>query len=298
MRGHPQAVLPARHQRPDHPVPRGGGGGPGDRLHAGRTSIRRPAPPSAGASRPGRARLDGVPHGLSACVQLRADPSRHAARGRRRVLRHTRSVARSQHDAAARAGGERCDLDLRAQGGSFIGVRARAGQRPRVRGSAGRRSSHRARVQDRAVLAAVAGTVHLSGPLARDRAPVGARAQADDVRANGCDRGRSHLQPARGNRWRTQLGLSLHLDPRCSVHALCADADRFHRSRRPVHALDRESVSRAQPRQSPADHVRHRRPPRPHRGDSRSPRRVHELAAPCGSATARTSSSSSISMAS
>src|SRR6185369_14481776 len=91
---------------------------------------------------------------------------------------------------------------------------------------------------DDELLAGLGGTFEISRPLARDGEPVGADAEAADVAAAWFDRGGADVRAAGADRRPAQLGLSLHLDPRRVVHALCPDAARLHRGSAGVHALD------------------------------------------------------------
>ena len=107
-------------------------------------------------------------------------------------------------------------------------------------------------------------------------------------------------QPARGDRRRAQLGLPLHLDPRRRLHALRAAAHRLHRGGGALHGLAGGPLARARVarRRAAADHVRHRRPVRPRRGGRSTTSRATAARGRCASATAPTSSSSSTSTAS
>ena len=108
-------------------------------------------------------------------------------------------------------------------------LRPRAGSRdvhpPRLLRSGDPRSVR----AHRRVLAALARPVPLPGTLARDAAPLGADAEADDLQADGSDRRRPDDQPARADRRRPELGLPLHLDPRLGLLALRAAPPRLHR---------------------------------------------------------------------
>ena len=78
-----------------------------------------------------------------------------------------------------------------------------------------------------------------------------------------------HDLAARDAGRRAQLGLPLHVDARHDVHAAGAALPEPRLGGRRVHAVRRRP--RAEPGRRPADHVRHRRPPRPHRVDPRRP---------------------------
>ena len=107
------------------------------------------------------------------------------------------------------------------------------------------------------------GALQISRALARDGQPRGADAQAADFAALRLHRGRADLRPARGDRRQAQLGLSLHLDSRRVLHALCLDAPGLHGGGRSLHALDRGPVPRKDPFRPLASGVRagRRHPP-------------------------------------
>src|SRR5207248_8675599 len=98
--------------------------------------------------------------------------------------------------------------------------------------------------------------VFLQRPLARDGESVGAHSQTSDLRTNRGSRRRTYFRVAGGNRWRTQLGLSIHLDPRRFIHGLRLDASRLYRGSGGVHELDGGSLSRLQLGWLFTDHVR------------------------------------------
>ena len=75
---------------------------------------------------------------------------------------------------------------------------------------------------------------------------------------------------------RAQLGLPLHLDARHHVHAAGAALAQPRLGGRRVHAVRRRP--RAERGRRAADHVRHRRPARPHRVDARRPLRLRRRA--------------------
>ena len=123
------------------------------------------------------------------------------------------------------------------------------------------------------VLAALALAVPLPGTLARDAAPVGADAEADDVQADRGDRRSADDEPPGADRRRAELGLPLHVDPRLGVLALRASAARLHRRGRGLHGLADRAVPRAEglAARPASDHVRDRRPRRPRGGAPRTP---------------------------
>ena len=156
--------------------------------------------------------------------------------------------------------------------------------RERSRGSGRRHPSVRGRgrgrlSRDRRVLAPLAGAVHLFRPLARDRAALGAGAQASDLRADRGDRRRPDLQPARGHRRRAQLGLPLYLDPRFGVHDLRLPAPRLHQGSRS--ATSRSWRASAHKSKDGSLQIMYGIDGREQleRGDSRPPRRLPRLAA-------------------
>ena len=75
----------------------------------------------------------------------------------------------------------------------------------------------------------------------------------------------AHHVAARDPRRRAQLGLPLHLDPGLDVHLASPAFHELGLGGRRVHAVHRRP--RAQQGRRATDHVRHRRPPRPHRVD-------------------------------
>ena len=118
----------------------------------------------------------------------------------------------------------------------------RCGRARRAR-SGSRRSQQLLR-RDRRVLADLARAVHLHRALARDAAPLGAHAQAADLRADRRHRRRADGRPARADRRRAQLGLPLHLGPRRLVLALRAARPGLHRGGGGVRPLAAATASR------------------------------------------------------
>ena len=110
----------------------------------------------------------------------------------------------------------------------------------------------------------------------------------------GDGRGAHHLA-ARDPGRRAQLGLPLHLDPRLDVHAAGAALAQPRLGGRRVHAVRRRP--RAQRRRLAADHVRDRRPARPHRDRRATTSRAMSAPARCGSATAPSTSARTTSTA-
>ena len=78
-------------------------------------------------------------------------------------------------------------------------------------------------------ISGIAGSqMHLYRPLARNGVSIGADAQTDDLRADRSDYRLADLQPARVDRRRTELGLSLHLDSRLRLYAVWPVENRLH----------------------------------------------------------------------
>ena len=138
-----------------------------------------------------------------------------------------------------------------------------------------RRRPHR---RHRAVLAALAGAPPASPTtLPRARPALGAGDQGPDLHADRRHRGRAdHLAAGDAGR-RAQLGLPLHLDARLHLHAAGAALAEPGLGGRRVHAVRRRP--RADRGRLAADHVRHRRAPRPDRVDPRRPLRLRRRAA-------------------
>ena len=175
---------------------------------------------------------------------------------------------------AARPGpgrrGRRAGND-RSRGGS--GPRGDAGERRRraTAGGAARRGVAAVR-RHGGVLAILAWPVDLSWALARGGEPLGDHAQADDVRPDrgagrGADRG-----VARAGRRRAQLGLPLHLGPRCVVLGGRAAGHRVRRGGRAVRGVVGRSDPRAGRRRGRAaqHHVPGRRVERSQGGGARA----------------------------
>ena len=285
------ARVRARHQRARHHLalarrlgrgPRRAHDGPAaPRGHdhaahaaAGRRRRRPPARPHGRVhqrQRRGRARV-------RAGVRLRARARGLVAR-RRRTSRRRRERRRPDDPPADRHGA-------------------------RDRGQPGARAAHAARGRGALLLAVVGGGAGLArGPRGREGAarrhdallarlgrpgphprPRVARAdpalragdQGPHLHADRRDRRGAHHLAARDPGRRAQLGLPLHLDPRLDVHAAGAALARPRLGGRRVHAVHRRP--RDQRGRLAADHVRDRRPPRPHRDDARRPLRLRRRA--------------------
>ena len=127
--------------------------------------------------------------------------------------------------------------------------------------------------RDGDVLAAVVGP----GPDPRSPLPgadpaLGAGHQGSDLHADGRHRGGADGRTAGDARRRAQLGLPLQLDARLDVHPAGVALAEPGLGGRRVHAVRRRP--RAQRRRRHADHVRHRRAPRPQGVDARPPQRL------------------------
>ena len=109
-------------------------------------------------------------------------------------------------------------------------------------------------------------------PLARPDPALGARDQGADLHADRRDRRGADDVAARDAGRRAQLGLPLHLDARHDLHAAGAALAQPRLGGRRVHAVRRRR--RADRGRVAADHVRDRRPSRPHRDDPRRPLRL------------------------
>ena len=117
---------------------------------------------------------------------------------------------------------------------------------------------------------------HSRSPLAIPHHALGARHQGAYLPA---DRGHGRCAddfPARDARRRAQLGLPLQLDARFDVHAAGAALAEPRLGSQRVHGIRRRP--QAQRRRRPADHVRHRWPPRSHRVHARRPVRLRRRA--------------------
>ena len=159
-----------------------------------------------------------------------------------------------------------------------------------------RRRSQRADRGDDSLLAGVARPGAASRPpLARADPALGPGDQGPHLHADGRDRGGADHVPARDPWRRAQLGLPLHLDARLDLHPAGAALPQPRLGGRRVHAVRRRSGGQRGRRA--ADHVRDRRPPRPHRDDARRPLRLCGRAARCGSATAPSTSARTTSSA-
>ncbi len=240
---------------------------PGDAPHpsAGRRRRRPHARPYPRVHR--RSRRGGA--GVRARLRLRPDArdlgaGRRRPSGRRRHLRRAddpasavRHEARDRGDARARA--------PHARSRRHRVLRALLGRGPRRAG--GLRRCHPPHPAHGPLLAYVAEPrPDPRPPVARPDPTVGPDHQGPDVHADGCDRRRAHDVAAGDAGRRTQLGLPLHLDARHDVHAAGTALPRARLGSRRVHAVHRRY--RGDGRRLVADHVRDRRPPRPHRVDA------------------------------
>ena len=214
---------------------------------------------------------DGVRARGPAALRLRARGARGRDAPARRAVPRAVAGARARGGDRARrwaapdrgssASGRACARRSRCAAGRVADVRARARARgphlPPVPGARDRRGVR----GDRRLLAPLARAVALPRALARDGPPLGAHAEAADLRADRrARRGADHLA-ARADRRRAQLGLPLHVDPRRRVLALRAAAARLHRGGGGVHELADRPHARVEDRAvgPAADHVRDRR---------------------------------------
>ena len=118
--------------------------------------------------------------------------------------------------------------------------------------------------RDGEILARLGRPEPLSRPLARDGDALGAGAETPDLSADGSDRGGPHHEFARSGRWRTQLGLSLHVGAGRGVFGLFADAPGLHRRGRGVRVFHAGTLERGVAgRRAAQRDVRHRRSARP-----------------------------------
>ena len=228
------------------------------------------------------------PHGVlfrAPSLTLALEGAIAKAMGSERRLRRVGQGVRATFEVHA---GAVADVRARARpAGPHLPALSRARDRADVRG-------------DRRVLAPLARAVALPRALARDGPPLGADAEAADLRADRRARGGADDVAARADRRRAQLGLPLHVDPRRGVLALRAAAARLHRGGGRVHGVADRPHARVEARAvgAAADHVRHRRAGGADRGDAAALVRLPRLGARCGSATPPPSSASSTSTAS
>ena len=115
-------------------------------------------------------------------------------------------------------------------------------------------------------------SAHPRPSLARPDPALGARDQGPDLHADRRDGRGADDVAARDPGRRAQLGLPLHLDARHDLHAAGAALPEPRLGGRRVHAVRRRR--RAERGRLAADHVRDRRPARPHRVDARPPLRL------------------------
>ena len=223
---------------------------------------------------------------LPAALRLRARHPHRRAHARRRALhldgKPTAIALRLRTSVPAAHRGRRrrvAEFTLRADESAL--VRPRAGRSPGRSRRAARRDYVAEAFKDTVeLLARWIGRSDVPGPLARDGEPLGAHAEAAHLAALRLDRRRADLRPARADRRRAQLGLSLHAGSatrrsRSTALMRLGFTDEAAAFMRWVEAR----CQRARARRLAADHVRHRRPPRAPRGDPRSPRGLPGLGA-------------------
>ena len=233
-----QAALPARHGDPADALLLPRGRRRGDRLHAGGPRALRHRAPGGRRARVGR-----LPDGLPAGLRLRAHgPPGDTRRAAPRAVRR-----RGRIDDRARVEPARSRSTARPPPPASASTRAKApgsccsppdpGCAGRATGSPGPSSTH----ADfwRHWLA----QSHYGG---RWREMVNRSAitlKLLHLRAHRSHRGRAHLQPARGDRRRPQLGLPLCLAARLGVHRVRVPAPGFTEEAQQLHRLARGAAA-------------------------------------------------------
>ena len=243
------------------------GAGHGHPAHQTARRRRRRASPRADRGVPRRIRRDRT--GLRTGVRLRprtrrVDAGRRRGPLRRRRRRRANPAAehrpvdrhrRQLRPRPARAGEGRAGL-LR----TVLGRRSRLPHRRRRR-----RRTHR---RDRPVLAQLARpSAHPRPPAAAPARAISTHGQGPDLHAHRRHRRRADHLTAGNTRRRTQLGLPVHVDARQHLHPAGTALPSAGLGGRRVHAVRRRR--RTDRGRQPADHVRDRRPARPHRDDPR-----------------------------
>ena len=97
---------------------------------------------------------------------------------------------------------------------------------------------------DAELLAEMDDPLHLPGALAGDGEPLCPDAETAHLPAARFHGRRAHVRPARKNRRRGELGLSLHMDPRRLFQRQLPHEPRLHRGGKGVHGLDRRPLPR------------------------------------------------------
>ena len=181
-------------------------------------------------------------------------------------------------------------LVLRSRGGRRPLLRAHHSRQGRVRvrralvvGPPSRRSGRGAGTArcHRDLLAGLALQRHLPRPpVAHLHGAQRPHPQGPQLRADRGHHGGRHDLAARDARRRSQLGLPLHVDPRLVLHVALALPPRVRVGGHGVLRLrHRGRGGRRRQELGAPDHVRHRRPQGPHRGDPRPPVGMAELTA-------------------
>ena len=189
-----QAAVPARHQHPADPVPGGGGGRRGDRLHGAGDQRQRRGPGTCWSGR--RARSAAGPPSSSPAIRRSTTAGRrttvqHGERGRRGVRPRPLGRCRAADRRCAQGRGVRCRGDLHPGGGRERRHRAGVERRgaPASRGRDGG-TVH----PDVGFLAGLGQPVQVPGPVAGDGAAFGPGAEAARLPPDWCPgRGAHHV---------------------------------------------------------------------------------------------------------
>ena len=247
----------------------------------------------------GRARL---PDGLPAALRLCARPTHTVERtrtARSSSRRETTAIAlrlRAPVPVRIEAGAVVAEFRLRAdESASFVLEQADPGRTRRRRAADYVAEAFKETVN---FWRRWIGRSLVSGPLARDGQPLGAHPEAAHL-AGATARSSPRRPSGCPSRWAGTRNWDYRYtwirDASFTLYGLMRLG--FTDGGRGVHAVGGSPLRGARARRLAADHVRHRRPPRPPRRTSRTSRATGARAR-CGSATPRTTSSSSTSTAS